>query len=133
MTIRNRFLALIVAVTAIVSCDGIGKTYFSELDFRRDHGNEYAYKKDGNVFSGTAWSSDGKTIKIDVNNGVITNVTMYHSNGNVAGTARPGASNSETYFDINGKTITRQQFKQQYPDVMIQVGAFEHEVQYLQK
>ena len=90
-------------------------------------------KRTGMYFFGTAWSSDGKTIKIDVNNGVITNVTMYHSNGNVAGTARPGASKSETYYDINGNTITRQQFKQQYPEVMIQVGAFEHEVQYLQK
>ena len=133
MKIRNRFLALLVAVTAIVSCNRIGKTYFSELVFRRDHGNEYAYKKDGNVFSGTAWSSDGKTIKIDVNNGVITNATMYHSNGNIAATARSGASKSETYYDINGNTITKQQFEKQYPEVMIQVGAFEHEVQYLPK
>lgn len=117
----------------MLSCGNIGKTYFSDLDFRKDHGNEYAYNKDGSVFTGTAWSSDGKTIKIDVNNGVITNVTVYHSNGNIAGTAHPGNHGSDSYYDINGTGITKQQFKQQYPDVMVQVGAFEHEVHYIEK
>ena len=121
-----------VMFACLISCDNLGKTHFTDLDFRRDHGNEYAYKKDGSVFTGTAWSSDGKTMKIVVNNGVISSATVYHSNGNIAGTVHPGNRGSDTYYDTNGTVITKQQFKQQYPDVMVQVGAFEHEVHYIE-
>lgn len=126
-------LFFIITTCCILSCGNIGKTNFSDLVFRKDHGNEYAYNKDGSVFTGTAWSSDGKTIKIDVNNGVITNATIYHSNGNVAVTTHPSNRGNDSYYDINGTAITKQQFMQQYPDVMVQVGAFEHEVNYIEK
>lgn len=124
---------MLLIFTCFISCDNMGKTYFNDLDFRKDHGNEYAYKKDGTVYTGTAWSSDGKTVKIDVSNGVITTTTVYHSNGNIACTAHPGTRDSDVYYDLNGNTITRQQFKQQYPNVLAQLGAFEYEVHYIEK
>jgi len=129
----KKVLIILVLFTCFISCDNLGKTHFTDLDFRRNQGNEYAYKKDGTVFSGTAWSSDGKTVKIDVNNGVITTVTIYHSNGNIAGTTHPGIGGSDTYYGINGNTLTKQQFKQQYSDVMAQLDAFGHEVHYIEK
>ncbi len=124
--VRLLFVSLIICCFS--SCN-LGNTHLTDLDFRRDHGNEYAYKKDGTVFNGTAWSSDDKTIKIEVNNGVITTVTLFHSNGNVAIT---GSIKNLTYYDINGSIITKQQFKINYPDLMVQAGAFEHEVHYLE-
>jgi hypothetical protein len=129
----KKVLVILAMFTCFISCDNLGKTHFTDLDFRKDHGNEYAYKKDGTVFSGTAWSSDGKTVKIDVSNGVITTVTVYHSNGNIAGIAHPGTRGSDTFYDLNGNTITEQQFEQQYPNVVVQLGAFEHEVHYIEK
>lgn len=129
----KKLLSMLIMLTCFISCDNLGKTHFTDLDFRKDHGNEYAYKKDGTVFSGTAWSSDGKTVKIDVSNGVITKVTVYHSNGNVAGTSQPGTRGSDTFFDTNGNSITEQQFMQLYPNIMAQLGALEHEVHYIEK
>lgn len=123
------FLFVSLVICCLISCD-LGKTHFTDLDFRRDHGNEYAYKKDGTVFTGTAWSSDDKTLKIEVNNGVITTVTLFHSNGNVAST---GSKNNLSYYDTNGNVITEQQFEKNYPELMVQVGAFEHEVHYIEK
>lgn len=121
-----------ITTCCILSCGNIGKTSFSDLDFRKDHGNEYAYNKDGSVFTGTAWSSDGKTVKIDVSNGVITTVTVYHSNGNIAGTAHPSTRDSDTFYDINGNAITKQQFEQQYPNLIAQLGALRYEVHYIE-
>lgn len=129
----KKIFSILLMFTCFISCDNLGKTYLTDLDFRKDHGNEYAYKKDGSVYTGTAWSSDGKTVKIEVSNGVITTATFYHSNGNIAGIAYPGSHGSDIYYDLNGNSITRQQFQQQYPNVIAQLGAFEHEVHYIEK
>ena len=129
----KKVLVIWVMFTCLISCDNLGKTHFTDLDFRRDRGNEFAYKKDGTVFTGTAWSSDGKTVKIDVSNGVITTVTVYHSNGNIAGTTHPGSRGSDAFYDTNGNSLTEQQFMRQYPDVMAQLNALEYEVHYIEK
>lgn len=132
MKTKIQLLTLLMSLFILVACDAIGKHYLKDLDFRRDHGNEYAYNKDGSVFTGTAWSSDGKTVKIEVNNGVINYVTLYHSNGDIAAQYTAG-SRIEKYYDTNGNQISEQQFKKEYPEVMVQLGAFEHEVHYLEK
>lgn len=130
----KKILYIIIAICGILSCRNFGKTSFSDLDFRREHGNEYAYNKDGSVFSGTAWSSDGKTMKIEVYNGVIKSTTVYHSNGNIACTVTLSTNpKNESYYDINGNAISKQQFKIEYHEVMVQAGAFEHEVHYIEK
>jgi hypothetical protein len=129
----KKVLVIWVMFTCLISCDNLGKTHFTDLDFRRDGRNEFAYKKDGTVFTGTAWSSDGKTVKIDVSNGVITTVTVYHSNGKIAGTTHPGTRGSDTFYNTNGNTLTEQQFMNQYPDVMAQLNALEYEVHYIEK
>lgn len=132
MKTKFQLLTLLMSLFIFVACDAVGKHYLKDLDFRRDHGNEYAYNKDGSVFTGTAWSSDGKTVKIEVNNGVINDVTLYHSNGDIAAQYTVG-SRIENYYDTNGNQISEQQFKKEYPEVMVQLGAFEHEVHYLEK
>ena len=125
---KESFFLVGFIICFLSSCD-IGKTHFSDLDFRKDHGNEFAYKKDGTVFTGTAWSSDNKTLKIDVNNGVITTLTLFHSNGKVAST---GSKRNMTYYDANGNVITKQEFKKNYPDIIDQTFAIEHEIHYLE-
>ncbi len=73
-----------------VSC-GIGKTYLYELDFTEDKDrksgnifNVFVHDKKGNAFDGTAWSSDGKTLSIEVNNGILVCLKMYYENGEMA-------------------------------------------------
>ena len=132
MKTKFQLLTLLMSLILLIACDAVGKHYLKDLDFRRDHGNEYAYNKDGSVFTGTAWSSDGKTVKIEVNNGVINYVTLYHSNGDIAAQYTAG-SRIGNYYDTNGNQISEQQFKKEYPEVMVQLGAFEHEVHYLEK
>lgn len=129
----KKLLVLLVLFTCLISCGNLGKTNLTDLDFRRDRGNEYVYKKDGTVFSGTAWSSDGKTVKIEVNNGVLTTVTVYHSNGKIAATVQQGTNKSCSYYDLYGNTITESQFRKQYANVITQIGAFEHEVHYIEE
>ena len=133
MNIMKRILIIAIITSCFISCGKIGKIHFTDLDFRKGGGNEYAYNKDGSVFTGTAWSSDEKTMKIEVNNGVINKVTLYHSNGKVAASVHLGNSGSRLYFDTNGISITKQQFKRQYPNLLAQSSAFEYEVHYIEE
>lgn len=125
---------IIVSFVAIcaLSCDqlGIGKKYFNDLEFREDRRNYYAYK-DGKVFDGTAWSSDGKTIKIEVNNGLVISVVGYHPNGNIAMETK--TNGSETYYDEDGRTLSKAEFKQRYPNMEAQFNAFEPELHFMDK
>ena len=121
-------IALFLISISLLSCGNVGKTHLTDLDYRRERGNDYFYKKDGTVFSGTAWSSDNKTIKLEVSNGIISNATLYHSNGKVASI---GSNGNFVYYDTDGNTITERQFKKDYPELMAQAGAFEHEINYL--
>lgn len=131
---KFQFLALLMSLIFLAACDAVGKHYLKDLDFRRDHGNEYAFNKDGSVFTGTAWSSDGKTIKIEVNNGVINSATLYYSNGDIAAQSTFASRKyNVNYYDTNGNQISEKQFMEEYPEVMVQFGAFTHEIHYLEK
>lgn len=134
MKTRFQLLTLLMSLILLIACDAIGKHYLKDLDFRRDHGNEYVYNKDGSVFTGTAWSSDGKTLKIEVSNGILNQATQYHSNGEIAATVQfTAGSKSRKYFDTNGNQISKEQSEELYPELEVQAGAFEHEVHYLEK
>ena len=74
-----------------VSC-GIGKTYLYELDFTEDKD-----RKIGEIYSMCSYmtkkvtlsmeqhgQSDGKTLSIEVNNGILVCLKMYYENGEMA-------------------------------------------------
>ena len=97
-----------------VSC-GIGKTYLYELDFTEDKDrksgnifNVFVHDKKGNAFDGTAWSSDGKTLAIEVNNGILVCLKMYYENGEMA---TYSTLQQRTYYDKDGNVISETDFR----------------------
>lgn len=97
-----------------VSC-GIGKTYLYELDFTEDTDrksgnifNVFVHDKKGNVFDGTAWSSDGKTLSIEVNNGTLVCLKMYYENGKIA---IYSTLQQRTCYDKDGNEISETDFR----------------------
>ena len=98
----------------LVSC-GIGKTYLYELDFTEDKDrksgnifNVFVHDKKGNAFDGTAWSSDGNTLSIEVNNGILVCLKMYYENGEMA---TYSTLQQRTYYDKDGNVISETDFR----------------------
>ncbi len=101
-----------------------GKIHFSELEFRK--GQKYAYK-DGEAFSGTAWSSDEKSFSMTADGGVVIGAKAYHSNGRVAIDGDP-VNKIRTHYDEYGNVMSEAEFKSKYPHIMQKVKAFSYEI-----
>lgn len=89
---------IVVALLALTSCAGFGiggngndTTHLSDLKYYKKGQTRLVYKGDV-LFSGTAWSSDGKTLNIVCNNGELVESHLFNPNGTVAIKidARPG-------------------------------------------
>ena len=101
-------------------------TTFSQLSNTRVKSNFFIYKGDA-LFTGTAWSNDGRFMKIICENGVISKAYIYHNNGKIASIG--DAKNDNTiYYDENGKEITRREFKEQYKVIVAKSRAVQKEV-----
>lgn len=128
-----KYLFLIISISlCLISCGVNGKTHLIDLDFRKDNRNEFAYNKDGTVFTGTAWSSDEKTIKIVAKNGVITSITFYHNNGQVAAFISE-YENRRAFYDHEGKLTDEKEFEFWYSKLVAQIKAFENEMHFIGK
>lgn len=107
MKIRHLFFFL-VALTCI-ACSS--SPHISDLRFEKNY--QYAYL-DNKAFDGTIWSSDNKRMSITCDNGLITKICVYHSNGNIA-------LFSNAFFELgkfyneNGDEITVDEFMINYP------------------
>lgn len=120
----KKVFVFITLFICLISCGIKGKKHLHDLDLRIKDNSGFLYNKDGTVFTGTAWSSDEKTIKIEVTNGVITQTTMYHPNGTIA---IKGESGNATFYDANGSVITKHEFKEKYPELRSQSEAIKYE------
>ena len=100
------------------------KIHFSELEFRK--GQKYAYKN-GEAFSGTAWSSDEKSFSMTADGGVVIGAKAYHSNGRVAIDGDP-VNKIRTHYDEYGNVMSEAEFKSKYPHIMQKVKAFSYEI-----
>ena len=120
----KKVLLICTMFTCFISCGFEGKKHMGDLDLRIKDNEGFLYNKDGSVYTGTVWSSDEKTVKLEVTNGVITQTTLYHPNGNVAIT---GGAGNYTFYDENGSTITKHEFKEQYPQLKSQTDAIKYE------
>ena len=101
-----------------------GKIHFSELEFRE--GQKYAYKN-GEAFSGTAWSSDEKSFSMSADGGVVIGAKAYHSNGRVAADIDPVNKNI-IYYDEYGNVMSKREFKSKYPHEIQKAKAFSYEI-----
>ncbi len=100
----------------LISCGG-GKTYFYELNFVEDKDrktgeihNAFIYDKKGNAFDGIAWSSDGKTLSIKVDNGLFVWLKMYYKDGKLAAYS---TLQQQICYNRDGDEITQEEFKKE--------------------
>ena len=128
----KKILLLFLMFTCFISCEEKAKTHLIDLDFKKDSRNEYAFNKNGTVFTGTAWSSDEKTIKIVAKNGVIMSTTIYHHNGQVAAYISEH-ENRRTLYDHEGKITDEKEFEFWYPNLVAQIKAIENEIHRIDK
>jgi len=101
-------------------------THLTDLTFQEDDEVKslFAYK-DGNIFTGEAWSSDGETFMVEVEKGVVTQETLYHANGKAAYII---SENAKYCYNEKGEPISEQEFKEKYPLLVKQVMAIVHEM-----
>lgn len=106
----------------LLSCTS--STDMSDLEV--DKNTFYVYKN-GKAFSGTAWSSDGKTINITCHNGVVDSIIAYHANGKTA-VKSLSFRRSGTCYDNTGKPISMENFINRYPDLVEKIAALSFEI-----
>lgn len=109
------------------------KNHLNDLGFKNEEPYLYVYNKDGSVFSGTAWNSDEKTIKIDAEKGMVTKCTIYHNNGNIAAYIIPDKNSEQKFFGERGNEISQDQFEKIYETYLVQTQAYWEEMKFLDK
>lgn len=124
------FLFIITMFMCFVSCEKKSKTHLIDLDFKKDSRYEYAFNKNGTVFTGTAWSSDEKTIKIVANNGLIMSTTIYHKNGQIAAFISEH-ENRRAFYDHQGELTDEKEMEFWYPELFAQIKAIGNEIHYI--
>lgn len=122
LSIRSHYLLFIFTIFVYMACSQQAR--LSDLEFKPDTGYIYL---DGNVFTGTAWSSDGKTISITCNNGVVVALTAYHANGAKAIVSKKILGKG-TCYDETGKQITMDDIIKYYPQLIEQIAAMTYEI-----
>lgn len=114
-----------IAFVVLLSCVACsGRRELSELEFNGE--SHYVYHN-GKVFSGEAWSSDGRTLCVICSNGVIESVVAYHDNGKKAIETHTLLGEG-TFYDCSGNTIEPEVFIERYPALAEQIAAMSYEL-----
>lgn len=101
-------------------------TTLSQLSRIRSNSTVFVYKGDA-LFTGTAWSNDGRFMKIICENGVLIKVYIYHNNGKIA-SIFDVKNDNEIYYDEYGKEITRSKFREQYKVILAKFEVVQKEL-----
>lgn len=112
-TFMNKYLFCLLLLFA--SCGS--KIRFHELNFVEDRDrksgnifNVFVRDQKGNAFDGTAWSSDGKTLSIEVDEGILVCSKIYYDNGKIASY---NTLHQHIFYDKEGKEISEEDFKKE--------------------
>lgn len=117
--IRWSELFLILATT---SCST--RPHLSDLEIKGECNHVY-FK--GKAFTGTALSSDGKTMSITCHNGIVDSIVVYHGNGRraIRCTSLYGKGD---FYDSFGTPICIEDFIRYYPGFVEQISAASYEL-----
>lgn len=113
----------IIFAFALLSCTS--RTSLSDLKIDKETSFVYC---DGKAFTGTAWSSDGKTISLSCHNGVVDSLTAYHANG-VKAVQCITLWEAGSFYDAEGRPISDEDFVKLYPDLVEQIAALSYEIE----
>lgn len=100
------------------------RTELGDLEYRQSTGCMYL---NGKAFTGEAWSSDGKTISITCNNGLVNMAVAYHVNGAKAIVTKSLFVECICY-DETGCQITMDELIKYYPQLIEQIAAMTYEI-----
>ncbi len=78
-------------------------------------------QKDGEAYTGELWSLDGKTFKMDFQDGLPVGSTTFHKNGKIAIQSKSD-SGTEIYFDENGMEMDVDDFFKKYEKYIDEIG-----------
>lgn len=119
--LTNRWSKLLMALT-FISCSS--EPCFSDLEIVGEHKLVYCESK---VFSGTAWSSDGKTMSITCHYGKVDSIMVYHANGCKAIKSTSLYGKGEC-FNNHGIPIGIEELMKYYPELIEQVATLSYEI-----
>lgn len=117
----NKWSKLVLAL-ALISCTS--KPSLSDLEIIGDPKLVYS---EGKIFSGTAWSSDGKTMSITCHDGIVDSIMVYHANGRKAIKSTSLYGKGECFNDY-GMPISLEELIKYYPNLTEQVAEISYEV-----
>lgn len=73
--------------------------------------------KNEQLYTGTVWSNDKKSMAIDCDNGIIKKIKLFHDNGNIAAESESFVS-EVVFFDSDGNSVDFKVMGDLYPDLM---------------
>ena len=121
-SISKNMRSKLILVLTLISCTSTPS--LSDLEIV---GSSKLVYCEGKAFSGTAWSSDGKTMCITCHNGIVDSMVVYHANGRKAIKSITLYSKGEC-FDDSGKSISMEELIENYPKLIDQVAAASYEL-----
>lgn len=116
-----------VALMTVFAMACTSATEMSDLEIDKATSHVYC---DGRMFTGTAWSSDGKTISITCHNGIVDSIVAYHANGKKAVQSMSFRKKGVCY-DVTGNPISMERFIECYPELVGQIAKFSFEIKEL--
>ena len=117
--LNNGWSKLFLAL-ALISCSS--KTRLSDLEVI-----ERQVYCEGKVFSGMAWSSDGKTMSITCHDGIVDSIMVYHANGRKAIMSTSLYGKGECFND-DGIPNSIEELIKYYPGLIEQVATLSYEI-----
>lgn len=117
MTNRHLIKSLIIILFAgimLCACSEEPKVKISNLIFNEQLTTAYANEQ---PFTGSAWSVDGSTMRVNCNIGRVTSIELYHSNGELAMRSHSLTKPGKTY-DEKGNEIPFDEFVKKYPTLI---------------
>ena len=121
LRIKNMWSKLALALT-FISCTSTPS--FSDLEIV---GTATLVCCEGKAFTGTAWSSDGKTMSITCHDGIMDSMMVYHANGRKAIKSMTLYGKGDC-FDASGKAISMEELIENYPGLIDQVASASYEL-----
>jgi len=113
---KRIFIWLPLLALVLTACEV--RVHLSEADFEEQNDSIYCYVN-GQRYSGFLWSRN-EQMRVNVKNGVVGTITIYHSNGQKAALVNPDSE--PQFWDEQGNSMSIEDFEEQYGDFYQQLA-----------
>lgn len=106
----RKFFLLLLLSFILISCND---KKISELEYEEIDNWIVAVYDDGEPYNGEAWSDDGRSYKIEVDDGLLIKINYYDEQGNISCVV---GNENKIFFNKNGNEISRDVYRKLYKD-----------------